>query len=314
MIGPAIALAMLAQPVAAPPSAAPPAAAPMAVRRMPPPPDSMTGDHATFPITFTAGLPTIEVTINGKGPFRVGIDTGAMGGAHMTDRLAATLGLTPFGEARATDPSGRNPVTIKLYRLDDFKLGAVEVKGWVGTAAPGRPGPLDSLDAILGIGAFAGYVVTLDYAGRRFALDRGALPPPDDAHVFAYDDVLPVVPLTVEGHAIPAHLDTGNVRFPVIVPADFAAALAHHAQARAIGQGRTVSSVVEMFAIPVDGAIGVGSASLGASEVGYPSIIDMANIGSLALRNMVVRIDPANKRISLISPTEVETVHRRVND
>ncbi|MDB5691027.1 MAG: hypothetical protein JWO81_90 [Alphaproteobacteria bacterium] len=306
MIGLALALALLAD---AP--AAPPPAAPAMVHHGPPPPDSVTGDHASLPMTFTAGLPTIAVTIDGKGPFKVGVDTGAMGGVHMTDRLAAALGLTPFGEARASDPSGLNPVAVKLYRLDDFKLGGVEVKGWVSSAAPSRPGKLESLDAIVGIGAFAGYVVTIDYAGARFAIDRGALPPPDGQHVFGYDDVLPVVPLSVEGHSIRAHLDTGNVRFPVIVPAGFAEALAHHAEARSIGQAHTVSNVIDMFAMPVDGAVQVGAASVGANEVGYPSIIDMANIGSLALGRMVVRVDPANKRISLVSLDEVSTAGRR---
>jgi hypothetical protein len=305
MIGLAIALALLALAPAGPPSAMP-----TMVRHGPPPPDSVGGDHASLPMTFTSGLPTIMVTIDGKGPFKVGVDTGAMGGVHMTDRLAAALGLAPFGEAQATDPSGRNPIAIKLYRLDDFRLGGIDVKGWVSSAAPVRPGKLESLDAIVGVGAFAGYVVTFDYPAGRFAIDRGALPAPDGKHVFGYDDVLPVVPLNVEGHAIRAHLDTGNIRFPVIVPTAFAETLAHHDKARSIGQARTVSNVIDMFAMPVDGAVQVGAASVAASEIGYPSVIDMANVGSLALGRMVVRVDPGNKRISLISPDEVSTARR----
>src|SRR5438309_193573 len=110
MIGLALILALLAQ------SPSPPPAGPVMARQGPRAPDKVTGDHAALPMTFTAGLPTIAVTIDGKGPFKVGVDTGAMGGVHMTDRLAAALNLAPVGEAQAVDPSGRNPVAIKLYR------------------------------------------------------------------------------------------------------------------------------------------------------------------------------------------------------
>jgi hypothetical protein len=39
-------------------------------------------------------------------------------------------------------------------------------------------------------------------------------------------------------------------------------------------------------------------------------VINMANVGSLALGRMVVRVDPGNKRISLISRDEVSTARR----
>lgn len=300
--------------LAGPPPAQPPVSEPEAqvqVRHRPLKPDSITGDHVSLPITFVSGLPTIEVTVNGKGPFRVGVDTGAMGGLHMTDRLAGALGLAPVGEALASDPSGRNPIAIKLYRLDRVALGGVEIRGWMASAAPVRAGKLESLDGIIGLGDLDSYIVTIDYSGGRFAIDRGTLPEPDGMHVFSYRDPIPVVPVTIEGHTIAAHLDTGNIGLPLIVPDSFATGLADRAKARPAGQAHTVSNVIDMFAMPVEGAVQVGAASLHVTEIGFPSVIAMANIGSRALDHMVVRLDPANKRISLISLDEVTTAAAR---
>jgi hypothetical protein len=282
-----------------------PEAAPTAMHmRGPPPPEKVSGDHAVLPMSFTAGIPTLSIMIDGKGPFLVGFDTGAMGGPHMTARLVEALGLQPVGEAHAGDPSGRNLITIKLYPIASEQFGDVKVEGWVGTgptaAAPAGPGAkLAALDAIVGPASFDGYVITVDYPHGRFSLDRGALPPADGKSVFDYSGPIAGAPLEVEGRTIMAHLDTGNIAAPVIVPADFADRLAHKDQARKIGEAHTVSNTIEMFQTPIDGRPRLGGAALDAAEVGYPAITSFANVGSLALKNVIVRVDPKNHRVSL---------------
>jgi hypothetical protein len=252
-------------------------------------------------MTTTAGLPTIAVTINGKGPFSIGFDTGAPGGPRLTERLAKELGLTAVGEARASDPSGKNPIPVKLYRLDTADFGPIRVGGWVATAEAARSGRLGSLDGLVGLDAFAGYVVTLDFARKNVSIERGALPVPDGKGIFAYDGPIPSVPLLIEGQTIRAHLDTGNVRFPLIVPEAVALKLAQKSKARSIGQGRTVSNTVDMFAVPLTENAKVGAVSLAVGEVAFPSIIPMANIGALALDGQVLRVDPANRRVMIES-------------
>jgi hypothetical protein len=267
------------------------------IRRNAPPPPLVTGDHASVPLDFVAGFPTITATIGGKS-FRIGIDSGAPGGAHLTDRVVAALDLQPVGEALAGDPSGKNLVRLKLYPVNDLEIGTVKVTNWVGTAAPATQDKLEAIDGIIGPQAFAGFVVTLDYAGGHLSLDRGALPEPDGKRIFSYDDVIPVVPVTIEGRTIQAHLDTGNVSMPVIVPEDFANQLPRKAEARIFGVAHTVSNAIQMKAVPISGAVIVGNTPISIAEVGFPSVINRANIGSLALSGLIVRIDPANRRVS----------------
>jgi hypothetical protein len=288
--------AALAQPATSPQPAV------RVVRRAAPPPPIVTGDHAVVPLTFVAGFPTLSATIGGK-PVKLGFDTGAAGGARLTDRVVQALNLQPVGEALAADPSGKNPVRLKLYPVEDLALGSLNITRWIATSAPVRPGKLETLDGIIGLGAFDGFIVTLDYPGARLLLERGALPEADGKTVFTYKDPIPVVPLTIEGKAIEAHLDTGNIRMPVIVPEAFAARLSRNAEARPAGLAHTVSNTIAMKAMPVTGTIAVGQVPLAVTEVGFPSVIDLANLGSLALTNMTIRVDPRNKRVQIVRST-----------
>lgn len=272
------------------------------VRREGPPPPVVTGDHASVPLQFSGGLPTFAATIAGR-EFRIGFDTGAPGGAHLSDKIVSALNLQPIGEALAGDPSGRNPVRLKLYRVNDLVIGPVTITNWVGTSVAAMPDKLQPLDGIIGLGAFDGFVVTLDYAGRRLLLDRGALPEPDGKTVFTYDDIIPVVPLTVEGKGISAHLDTGNVNAALIVPENFANQLSRKGEVRTVGVAHTISNVIQMKAQPIAGPAFIGSVPLAASEVHFPSILDMANVGSPALASLIVRIDPKNHRVQFLRPT-----------
>jgi hypothetical protein len=212
------------------------------------------------------------------------------------------LALEPVGEALAGDPSGKNLVRLKLYPVNDLELGPVKITKWIGSSAPVTHDKLESVDGIIGLGAFDGFVVTLDYAGRRLLLDRGALPEPDGKTIFAYDDAIPIVPLTIEGKALKAHLDTGNVNMPVFVPANVAERLSGFAKAHSVGVAHTISNTIQIKAVPVSGAILVGNVPLTAAEVGYPSVIDIGNVGSRALSDLTIRIDPKNRRIEILRP------------
>jgi hypothetical protein len=266
-----------------------------------PPKPAVTGERAVLPLEFTSGFPTITARIDDRN-VRLGFDTGAPGGPRLSPAVIAELRLTQVGEALASDPSGRNPVRLKMYGLPQIAFGGVEVRGWVASEARMLNGPIATLDGIVGPNAFEGYVVTIDYAARRFVLERAALPNPDGKTVFAYAaGPVAVVPLTVEGRTIEAHLDTGNIRFPIIVPEGFASTLAGIASARPIGTARTVTQRFEMKAAPISGPARVGETTLAAGEVGFPTATARANIGSLALAGMVIRVDPANRRVELRS-------------
>ena len=60
------------------------------------------------PMQTGDGMPTVEVTINGQGPFIFGFDTGAQAGPRIDASLVQKLNLKSTGQVQATDPSRRN--------------------------------------------------------------------------------------------------------------------------------------------------------------------------------------------------------------
>jgi hypothetical protein len=82
------------------------------------------GNEITLPIEVPLqvdeGMPTVEVMVNGPGPFVFGFDTGAQAGPRLDESLVEKLKLKPTGEVQAVDPSMRNPqasATVKLESL-----------------------------------------------------------------------------------------------------------------------------------------------------------------------------------------------------
>jgi hypothetical protein len=261
---------------------------------------------------LSTGLPVIEIMINEKGPFRVAVDSGAPGAAHLNESVASSLKLQRIGEARSSDPSGKNPISVYLYGVDRIDVGDVTIKGWTASGSPPSANGRQGIDGVLGLDAFDGYVVTFDYPHGELRLDRGKLPPPDGRHVFGYEGPIPTVPLTIEGHQLASHLDTGNSRFEVMVPTDFAAHLKKYFASRAIGQAHTFNNTIDLRAVDLDASPTIGEVRVNAAAVAYPSVIPVGNVGSKALGSLVARIDPENKRVSLGPQSDSETSHAKV--
>ena len=294
-----IALSLLAATAA---GAQPPQPQPT-VRMMRPPPPAMTGERADVDIQLVESMPTILATVNGRGPYRFGIDTGAPGYLRVTPALASALGLEPVGQALTGDPSGRNPVRVPVYRVDSLAFGGLTYSG-ISTTALTLPNPrLANLDGIIGIGFFEQLLLTIDYGRLRFSAAPGALPAADGREVVDATldrGVLISVPLSIGGTVHQVHLDTGNTRHPFFMPAESIAGLPTRGAARSIGVAHTVSQDVQLQAIDLAAPVSVGATRLPIADVGFPAVASVGNIGSRALAGMAVTVDYANRRVRIV--------------
>ena len=263
-----------------------------------PPPPTVHGGDTCLPLKFADGLPVIPASLGGQ-PLNLGFDTGAPGPPGLKASVIDAAKLSKVGEAQVTDPSHKNVLTVPLYELRDLKIGNVTVDKWVTAADPQGPSRhLAEPDGIIGLTAFKGYVVTYDYPGRRVLLTKGRLPEPDGRTSFRYTGEIPGVTLSLEGHPVNAHIDTGNARYGLIIPETLAAQLAAYSSRFPIGSARTVNNKFDLMAVPVRDSK-VGDFPLYAGTAAFPSIAGRANIGSLLLQDMVLRVDPANSIVSL---------------
>ena len=148
------------------------------------------------PLTLESNLPIVEVRVNGQGPFRFGIETGANFMVISPD-LAARLSLKRAG---GTDE-------YPAYRLDTIDIGGAH---FAGMPAVARRVAQANIDGVLGLPLYRDLLLTIDYPNRRARFERGALPAADGQSILALTHVGPFwgMPLTIAGKPYSGVLDT----------------------------------------------------------------------------------------------------------
>jgi predicted aspartyl protease len=114
----------------------------------------------------------VEVRINGEGPFRFLVDSGAdrsvVGAA-----LAARLGLEPAGKAMLQSMAGRSEV--ETVRVDRLQIGPSVTRA---LRLPALPEMFMGADGLIGIDALAEERILLDHERRQVTVQRSRDAPP----------------------------------------------------------------------------------------------------------------------------------------
>lgn len=161
-------------------------------------------------------LPAIDATINGRGPFRLIVDTGAAGlilSRELADelKLPAPPGL-PAGAAKVQLVSPGGPVSGSLAYVESLEVGGAVFRGiWtVGMDMPFG----DGMDGVLGMNVFNECLLTYDYPRQRIRLSRGELPEANGRDILSFSTPggsgsHPSIELMVDGKATSFMIDTG---------------------------------------------------------------------------------------------------------
>ncbi|HEX8386326.1 MAG TPA: retropepsin-like aspartic protease, partial [Rubricoccaceae bacterium] len=157
------------------------------------------------PLVGTTTLPLVEVTLNGRGPYRFLLDAGA-NVVSVKASVAREAGLPVLQQL-----SERSVVGV-----DSLRMGGVVFRG---VAAVGEP-ELD-VDGVIGFNLFREGLLTLDYPRQRLSWGPGSLPPPDGSSVLPYElrDRMPYVPVALGADTLWFNLDTGAAGW-LYVPAE----------------------------------------------------------------------------------------------
>jgi hypothetical protein len=261
----------------------------------------------SIPMRDSGGRPVIELRINGQGPFRFLLDTGAPVSILDAD-LSRELNLETPRIDQPAPPDGPAPPPIVTIR--QIRIGEASVEGLTAILAP--PGILftgdDAPRGVLSAASFPGYLLTYDYPGERVTLRKGALPSADSKRIFQYSDQrdLPTIPIRISGHETEVHLDTGSP-FGLTLPSRFldilplAEAPRESNKVRTGGGGEFPVTVAK-----VNGALEIGEFSIDAGRVNFsdaqPGPVPgppTGNVGYEVLRHFVLTIDSQNGRIQL---------------
>jgi predicted aspartyl protease len=273
-------------------------AAAQARSAMSPPARIVLSAPAEVPLLSAApgdSRPAIDVTINGKGPYRFLIETGAQF-IRISDEAARGLGL-----ARSSDDAGE-------YAADSVNLGTASFKDVRLASLPETlTGMLkaNGIDGFLGLPFYRDVLLTLDYPGKRVRVERDSLPTPNGTDVLALtmvNDYYLGLRTTIDGRAMISVLDTQNAG-AMVIAAKLADSMAFDGELKPVGSARGVFGAVPARVGQLASDVQIGRyrfphlpALVTQLPPGFP---EGTNVGARILSNFVVSLDQRHGRLRL---------------
>jgi hypothetical protein len=242
----------------------------------------------------------VPVFVNGHGPYRFAVDTGASGVGRADIRLTEKEALPAAGEAANTDgikTVSTAVVTVKSIRLGDLELQGAELlsRDYNRNLKPGAA----PMMGILGRDFFKDRLLVLDYPASTIRFAKGTLAS-DGTNVVAFGPSLSV-PVCFATGCVSGKVDTGSNR-TLVVPAALVPKL-KGSTPTLVGSVTRTNSDARLYEIRLAEDVRVGGVTARDQTIFYavPSV-DTVNIGSDFLKDYVLTIDQANRRLSIDRP------------
>jgi predicted aspartyl protease len=281
--------------------AAVPAFAQDAPRHHGPTPDQVRPARTTVaapvevPMGSMAGRPTIDVMIDGKGPFRFLVDTGA-GTTVINQDLAQELGLAVLDSTRIGDPMNPNAIKAEVVQVPTMTIGDAKFETF--TAASWdrgsliRAGETNPPRGVIGFPVFRDVLLTFDYVDKKMTIAPGSLPKPDGKSVIPYNAPMGIPEFTVNvgGVEVTTHLDTGSGGF-YSVPKRYQGQLKFKGPLEEVGRARTVNTEMILKGAELDGKLALGQFAWEKPFVIVSDELPMGNLGGQALASFAITFD-----------------------
>jgi len=257
----------------------------------------------TVPMPRFQNIPYVEAYVNGKGPYRLVVDTGApllgLNNAVADDlKLPATsLGDTPGTRIKVRSPGGDGrPATPR--DVDTLKIGNAEFSG-VQALASDSPFTSD-FDGVLGLAVFRDCLLTFDYPAGELRLAQGTLPPANGRDVLDYETRMGkiVFAADVDGQPFDFTLDTGASAWFVFPKALTKRSKYLHGPVEA-HQARTIDRTITVQMARLDCRLQLGRHTFLRPYGLVEGDTDLTVIGSGALDEFALTLDQANRRLRL---------------
>jgi len=238
--------------------------------------------------------PTVQVMIDGKGPFRFLVDSGA-GTTVINADLAKEIGLEIVDSTRVGDPMNPQAIRADVVRVPSLSIGGAvfeefQAASW-DRAYLGRGGK-DDPRGVIGFPVFHDVLLTFDYVDHKLRIAPGDLPKPDGKTVLAYEAPMGIPEFTVKigDIDVKSHLDTGSGGF-FSVPKSYKDQLKFSGPLVEVGRGRTVNTEMVIRGALLEGAVSVGQYRWEKPFVVVSDELPMGNLGGTALASFAITFD-----------------------
>jgi len=248
------------------------------------------------PFETVDGRIYVQARVDGRGPYRFAVDTGASGMARADASLVAALGLAVQGQASTSD--GVTSANVSTTHLASLELGGLARRDLdVITRDYGsRLSAEAAFSGILAREFFADGLLVIDYPRRTLSFGRTPALSPAQKNVLAYERAFRV-PVSIGTQRTEGNLDTGaNVTF--VLPRALYEKVATGPLAEA-GSGQLANGKIDTLRATVHGPFRIGSASLADVEVRVSDKFPELLVGAHALEHSVVLIDQRSRSVAV---------------
>ncbi len=248
------------------------------------------------PFEVVDGRIYVQARVNGRGPMRFGVDTGASGMARADASLASSLGLAVKGQTTTSD--GVQTAKVDMVHLDSVQIGGlarrnldVITRDYGSSMSPGA-----TFSGIIAREFFGDGVLVIDYPDRTLSFSRTRALSPAQENVLTYARAFRI-PVSIGELRTEGNLDTGaNVTF--VLPRALYEKVAANPLEQA-GRGQLMNGGIKTGRSTIPGPFRIGSATLSNVEVrvsdDYPELL----VGAHALQDLVLVIDQRSSSIAI---------------
>lgn len=263
---------------------------------------SCTKDKITLPLTYRSGAnPLIEVSINGKGPFKFMFDTGSPGLLKIDVETFNSLGLVTVDSVLAGDGSGANSRYFPTTVVDELELADFNIKNADAMVRNynTRKG-IDSIDGVIGLDFFKGYTLELNFENNQLVVSKSPLKVSDKnvIHFKLAESGVPSIETTLGDVKIEPIFDTGNMG-GLTLPSSLVTKEMMLSEPRTIGQARTVSNTFEIKEVQLNNAFALGNVIFEKPVVVMNDVLPTINCGIRLLKQMNIVFDLKNNLMAL---------------
>ncbi len=253
------------------------------------------------PFQTVDGRIYVDARVNGQGPFRFAVDTGAGGLARADSRLVSALGLPVVGQASASD--GVQQASVQTTRLASVQLGGlvrhdIEV---ITRDYASRSADEAKFFGLLAREFFADGLLVIDYPNRMLSFSRTLSLSPGDPGVLGYERAFRV-PISIGTVHTVGNLDTGanvGLVLPQSVYRDVEAG-----PLEAGGRAQLTNGHIDMQQTVITGGVRIGALSLANVDAKvsekYPEVL----VGAHALQDAVLLIDQRSRSVAICGREE----------
>jgi hypothetical protein len=251
----------------------------------------------SIPMELSVKKVVVDVKINGKGPFKFIVDTGA-GGTVMDQSLATELGLEQDGKATAGDFVDPRGIRANRNRIRTLEIGGATFNDFIALSWEGSPlyqagGPR----GVLGMPLFRKLLLTIDYPGSKISIESGKLKKGSDVVEYQNSEFnLFGIQIKIGSTDYIATLDTGSpggLSFPNF----YMDKLSLEDKPQRVGRAKTIGGETALYGAKLKDKVSFGGHSFETPNVVFFDRLRHLNIGYGLLNQFAITIDQQNMLI-----------------